>query len=152
MKSCKVYKSFDEIPAWNFLKFLESPEVKFLFNEEKENYSDDEISDALESWNGIFQEFISYVGLGNKTLMIMKQEDKIIRLKVDLLTKGKKHLSAVIAMEQKKLDELKKGGENGKDLMYQETAIISKYMGFNINIKTISAKEYFSFVKIMKNG
>jgi len=73
-------------------------------------------------------------------------------LKVDLVTKGKKHLSAVIAMEQKKLDELKKGGENGKDLMYQETAIISKYMGFNINIKTISAKEYFSFVKIMKNG
>jgi DNA-binding Xre family transcriptional regulator len=152
MKSLQFYKSFDEIPAWNFLNFLESPKVDLLIVGEHNELTEKEIETAFDSWNGIFQEFINYVGIGEKTLSIMKQEDKIIRLKIDLLVKGKKHLSAVIAMEQKKLNELRKGNEIEKDNIYQETALISKYMGFNVNIKKISAKEYFSFVKIMKHG
>jgi hypothetical protein len=152
MKSCKVYKSFDDIPAFNFLKFLESSDLKYLFIEEKSEYEKEEIADALVSWEYIFQEYLDFVGVGDKTLMIMRQEDKIIRLKIDLLTKGKKHLSAVIAAEERKLKELQKGSEKQKDLMYNETAIISKYMGFHVKIKEISAKEYFALAKNMKNG
>jgi len=151
MKLLKAYKSLDEIPAFNFLNFLDNPELKLLFHDSPDEIPTESIVDALDSWNIIFQQYLNYVGLGEKTIMIMNQEDKIIRLKIDLLTKGKKHLAAVIAMEQKKLDELKKGTIE-KDTIYQETALISKYMGFNINLKKISAKEYFSFVKIMKNG
>ena len=152
MKSCKVYKSFDDIPAFNFLKFLESPDVKYLFSETKDEYSNEDIQSAFEGWETMFQEYIDFVGVGDKTLMIMRQEDKIIRLKIDYFTKGKKHLSAVIAAEQRKLDELNKAGGKKQDLMYNETAIISKYMGFHIKIKEISAKEYFAFAKNMKNG
>lgn len=150
MRSCNLYKYFDEIPAYNFLKFLETPDLKYLFSISKETYEPEEIKSALENWNSIFQEYLDFVGLGDRTLRIMKQEDKIVRLKIQLLTKGKKHLSAVIKNEENILKELKKGNDS-KDLMYNETAIISKYMGFHIKLKEINAKEYFAFAKNMKN-
>jgi len=152
MKSCKVYNFFDEIPAFNFLKFLESPDVKYLFHETESEFTNEDLKNAFESWNNIFQEYIDFVGLGDKTLMIMRQEDKIIKLKIDYYTKGKKHLSAVIAAEERKLKELTKGADEKQDNMYNETAFISKYMGFHVKIKEISAKEYFAFAKNMKNG
>ena len=150
MKSKTIYKSFEDIPAFNFMKFMETQEQKLLY---PEVISEEEIVevDVLESWEKIFQEYIIFMGIGEGYERIMRIENKIARLIIQRWVHGKKHLQTQINIERTRLNELKKGNDSSD--VYEESAVISKYMGFKIDLKTTNAKEFFSFVKMMhKDG
>lgn len=138
------YLRFDEIPAYNFQAFLDEGDPSFLMKSEVEK---PKLEDVQKVWNGIFQEYLDFMGLSNRQRMIMEKEDYIVKLCYRIYVEGKRHYKAILKQAEEELEKMTERINNKKNAL--EAAAMSKYLTFHVPTKQVSAKEYYSYIKLI---
>ena len=134
-KSC--YDSIDELPVWNWDKVINTGDLKWLVKG-KGKVSDRVLSD---SWDGIQQQLLDHYGYEfehENYLQLMKR--KAIKELEYLETKNKFLLNEIKRLEAdiKGLTPEDGARVNIMGIMLQ----IGKYLGFKVDAKTFTVREY----------
>ena len=158
-KKNKYYKSIETLPVWNYWMVAETEDYKYLI--ESDNYNKKfktNINKLVAIWDGISCEYMNYFGINNtyKELLMLKRE---IILNEYIWTSRREPIARVYAREAKKeLENLELNSLNEKP--QDQVFFIEKEMGFKVDPKKISLKDFYSYVnninkmakQINKNG
>jgi hypothetical protein len=142
---CELYKSIDELPIYNFDMIRKTNDFRYLYKtNDIEKIKKDE---SLEKqWEIIFNEYINEFGLSeNYKIHLMFLQDAINHYN-NAYNKGQTHEITFAKIAELKAEELMKQGEN--KTLGELSALIAKKMGFRINIKEISVREFYNYIKI----
>lgn len=144
--SAKLWTEFDSIPINNFRRIVETGDLKHLVKDGELTRKQALKLNAI--WETIYDDYIGAFGLGKNRERIMRQENKVALLKIKRWTSDEKSLNGIIAMEERKLEELKK-----KDLAQEKAsfefsvAVIQKNV-VTFNVQETTAKQFYTYVEI----
>ena len=139
MNYTDYYKGLDDLPLDNWVKCMDG-EIKFV--RKAENGTDEH--DALV-WEMIFDEYIGEFGLGAVQKKVMDAMKKKALLELDYVITGDRFKLTEIEIEIQKLSGILANAGNGISIN-QALVYISKWLGTWINVKTITAREYFTLL------
>jgi len=131
------YNSIDNLPIYNYNKILETGNLTLygVLNE--------------EDWEKIEREFFDVIGYGEKYFEILRIKADIVKKKAQYYSSGNDALKPFIQIEEAKLKQISQS--EGNDFDYT-VAQLSKFMGFKIDSKTTTVKEFYSYIKLAQNG
>jgi len=137
------YKTIEELPIYNFNKIIKEGNLSFLL---KSGVITDE-ADFI--WENIIDEFTKYVGFSKsyEDYMRFKKEEALLICQAYL--EDKKYLLNFARVAAIQAEESL--GKNEEDFE-KSVALVSKYMGFRVNTKETTVKEFYSYVKIIEDG
>lgn len=140
-----LYSSIDDLPIWNWTRVHDTGQLGYLLKEVKE----DDRGDLQHLWDSMYDEYIKEFGVSEqyeKELVIRK---KIGELQCQLIITEDKIIKSFIGAEQHYLDELRKI----KKLTFEETIVeIEKTRPFAVNIKEMSVRRYYTYLKGSRRG
>ena len=128
------YKSIDTLPIYNYNKIIETGDF--------EKYGVNNVDD----WQTIEREFFEQIGYSEKYFEILRIKTDIVMTKANYYKSNNNALKTLIEIKKAKLMQTigeQVGGDF--DLMIAQ---ISKFMGFRIDIKKVSVKEFYSYIKL----
>ena len=144
-KKVKYYNSIDEIPIWNYWKFSETDDFKYLvICDDTSRQVKFKESKALKAWDNMTSQYIDFFGVNNTYKEILMLNREII-LNEYIWEARREPISKVYAREAKKqLESLENNliNSNPQDQVFY----IEKEMGFRVDIKQMSVKEFYSYV------
>ena len=139
----KYYKNIEELPIYNFNKVLETGDLKWIVA------SGDITHTANVVWDTIIDEYSEYVGFSQSYIDYMAFSKKAALLTIQAYLEDKRHLITFAKVAQQQADAAL--GETENDFE-KSVAIVSKYMGYRVDAKKTSVKEFYSIIKLMKDG
>lgn len=147
VRKLEYYKNLDELPVFNWFKLQETNDLAFLLLK-KRKCSKTEISRLENVVRQLTDEYIDTFGISDEFRNILELKRDLLVKKIDLLLTGKRINKTFIAVLEDKL----KAALNTK--YKSDTAsvsvYVSKYMGYQVNMKTISVKEFYSIINEIK--
>lgn len=139
----KYYESIETLPAWNWFKISETNDLSYLcFGKQPKNLQ--------EIWSKITFEFIEYFGISPHMKQVFETQRKILQLETRVALENRKDLTALIEIESSKLKKLSEK-ENEKKIN-TVVPFVSKQMGFHIDTKKISTKDFFEYLKMIEQN
>ena len=142
----KFYKSIDDLPIFYWFKIFETNELTHLLIKGKLPQTQ-----LTEIWNDIYNEFIIKFGVDEKFKEHFNLKKDIILLEIEYAQKKQAGVKFRLQLELKKLESLNPIQETKQDFHLLASSI-SKQMGYNVNLKTTSVTEFYSHIKLLKNG
>jgi len=147
----EFYNDMNDCPAWNFLEVSNTGDLKHIgkaqpFQEIKEKK---DYIDSLNAWDQMNMQFYDRYGISPKQKIILSIRKTILILKIEIATGGLRHAQSLLARELFKFNNLMK--TDGNFNPFSVVPMVSKSMGFHLNIKDISAFEFFDYLELVKN-
>jgi hypothetical protein len=96
----------------------------------------------------VYAQYIDFVGISAEYKSYLNKVIELELLEIDYALTNDRYYLTFIKLKQNELDALKK--EDEKPQFSMVNAYVSKFMGFSIDQKKVTVKEYFEFVKLMK--
>jgi len=151
-KKIEIYKNIDEMPIWNFKKILESGDLSYMLSTGvlKQKVRKKTAKALDEAWISVYNQYLQTFGLNKLYIQILEQEEKIAFLKIQMWTRGKKGLSAIIKAEEKRLADMIIPNKGNKQSFEQDLVVIQKHNGFLIEAKQTSVRMFYTYVKTME--
>lgn len=129
-------------------KIHKTNELKHLFKGRVNVENNDNL---VNLWSSIYNEYLDEFGINDNYLEILKIKREIALKQAEYLLKSDRIMLTYIALEREKLKDLVKPSEKPSD--YRKNIIdIEKIQGVKINPLEITALEYFTYLKNLKNG
>jgi hypothetical protein len=140
------YDSLDA-PVFVWQKIHEDQDLSWLLIK-KQKVTKAIMLKLQKAWDKIYDQFIKEFGLSESFLEILKKEAEIAKLKLKLVLTGDRINITWINIKEEELHEMKKGiGKAG--FLDSKKAIEYKFK-FQINVRTTSIKEFYSYLKDIK--
>lgn len=138
----KYYKSIDDILLFNWLKCIggEYQYARIDVVNEKHTLQD------IEAWESIYSTYVDEFGLNQLYKDYLKKSKKLAMLQAEyILTEKRFHLNAIEVL-QEQVEKIKKQMDSG---ITSDSVLVhlSKFMGYKVDPKKITAKEYFILIK-----
>lgn len=129
-------------------KIHKTNELKYLFKGKVNLENNDNL---VSLWSSIYNEYLDEFGINDNYLEILKIKREIALKQAEYLLKSDRIMLTYIALEREKLKDLVKPSEKPSD--YRKNIIdIEKIQGVKITPLEITALEYFTYLKNLKNG
>ena len=155
----KFYDSIENIPMWNYWKIEETSDLKYLAI--GKNYENQFFYDKLKAsnaWTKVNGSYLDVFGVSEhyRDVLMLKRD---IALNEYAWERNREPIARVYAREAKKeLENLELNSLNEKP--QDQVFFIEKEMGFKVDPKKISLKDFYSYVnninkmakQINKNG
>ena len=151
------FRSIDTLPMWNWSKIQETNNYKWLSLDF--TYEDFSV-ESMMIFNSIFAEYISEFGIGEEyTKLLMKKRDLLIAHSEYLISDNKEHKMRMkfLQVDVDDLADKMKGKEHTSEA--ESTIVLEQNLGVKLNLREITVKEYYNYVKFftkrakeLKNG
>lgn len=132
----------------NWDKIHETGELKYLFRKEIEFENCDQLK---RDWAKIYNEYILEFGLSEKYKQILKLKEEIAIKQAEFLETNNRVLINYISLDKERLKDITKTTEKVVNFKKNVTNI-EKIQGIRINPLTITALEYFNYLRNLSNG
>jgi len=147
----KIYKNINDLPAWNFNEINTTGDFIYLFS--KNNLLNRLLKFVLfkildKYWTNIWNEFLSEFGLNDNFKLHLEKEIEIINHYYNAYIDGKKHELNFAKIKEVEVENMMKG----ESMRFSEIFALMMKNGFNVRLKEASVREFYSYIKIMKNG
>lgn len=151
LKESKIeyFTSIEEMPIWNWFKIHSTNNIKFVCKSDPGDLSVKQVKELEAAFENINGEFIDTFGISEDFRKILDLRREITWLKVDMMETGDKSLQNFIDMRESDLREVI-NGTRGDDYM-EVKAHVEKFMGFKMNDKEVTVREYYTYIKVIKN-
>lgn len=146
MKQPKHYTSIDDLPQYNWRMISEKNDLSFLLINKHQKFDKVKIGKVFEQ---IKDEYIDTFGINENYKKILELRKDIACLGLEMASTGNRVIKNWIRISQLELDNLLSTSNKSKP--YETTVRLSKHMGFAINERTISVREYAEMVEVMRN-
>lgn len=138
----KFYTSIDELPIYNWFKCIDKKEYSYVVKEGKAN--EDE---SKEAFGKLYAEYIDTFGISKILETVLGLQNEILVLKIDKALTKDNSLQFFIDMKELELADTM----NVKQSKINTSKIaIEKYLGFKLNEKEVTVKEYYEYLEALK--
>lgn len=132
---------------WNFRKIIETADTRYLYVLESDYQS--KIYPDANKWHDLFWDYLKAKGIDFKFKLRLELKAKLAILENEETFEGKKN-NVKIEMTKLKLESLSKDIVKSSDL--ENDAILSKFIGFQINPKTTTVSQYIGYEKLLNTA
>lgn len=140
------YNSIDEMPVYNWFKCIEDKRYQFCLKNAK-HFKDSMLSKARNAFSKIYAEYVDAFGVSDSLQEIIYLENEIMCLRIDLALTEDRFLETLIEIKQIELSEKIK--QKPTKTNFAKVAI-EKYLGFRINEREVTVREYYEYLNVMK--
>jgi hypothetical protein len=140
----KVWGSIEEMPIYNWVKILETGDLKWLFID-KGRVSEQ----ASDHWLILQQQYIDEFGLDENYKQQLRLMEKLKTLNLDFVLTRDRSLLNVIKITE---IDLEMDGSKEAISFYQILDYVEKYKGFSIDPKKTSVMKWYYSLKNMSNN
>lgn len=133
------YVSIDELPLALWVKCTDGD--KTVLRKNGVGTEDDD----LEAWNLIYDGYLKLYGLGKLNKRYLKVMQQRALNELDYVITGDRFKLTLVEMEERQLETMLNNG--GQNMTVEQSLIhLSKWVGHWLNIKTLTAREYFDLI------
>ncbi len=147
--SLKYFESIEVMPVWNWFKVSETNDLKYLLKEDVKLTDKDRMILAV-IWDNMYFEFLETFGVPAKMQQVLGLRREILKLQTKMICNNRKDLEALIHIKGLELSALQV--DSNKQELNTVTAFVSKQMGFRINERETTVKEFYTYLKMVSNG
>ncbi len=141
----RLWQSIEDMPIYNWIKILETGDLKWLFVKNKGRVS----SRSQEHWMELQQEYLDEFGLDEQYKQRLRLTQKLTNLNLDFVLTGDRFTLNLIKMAEVDIEALNQG-ESVK--FYQVLDHVEKYKGFAIDPKKTSVIKWYYTLKNISDG
>lgn len=143
----EYYKSLDEMPVYNWFKIQQTNDLKYMLVKTRK-VSTKEIEELEKGLKKLSSEYIDTFGISDEYRQILELSRDIEVLKIDFILTQDRSLLTMIEIKK---DQLKAISQNkNKSDVHKLKMHADKYMGFSINTKETSVKEFYTIIESLK--
>lgn len=141
----KIYNSIEEMPVYNWFKCIDLKDYSYCAID-KINV---DLEKCKEAFSNLYNEFLDTFGINESLKQVIELQNEITILKIDKVLTENNSLQTFIELKQIELDELiNVKAEKTKTYKVE----IEKFLGFRINEKEVSVKEYYEYLEALKEN
>lgn len=141
----KLYNSIEEMPVYNWFKCIDLKDYSYCAID-KVNV---DLEKCKEAFSNLYNEFLDTFGINESLKQVIELQNEITILKIDKVLTENNSLQTFIELKQIELDELiNVKAEKTKTYKVE----IEKFLGFRINEKEVSVKEYYEYLEALKEN
>lgn len=130
---------------WNFRQVINTGDTRYLYILKDYYELPKEYPDQIK-WYDIFWDYIDKKGIEYNFKLRIELQTKLAILENEQIFEDKKN-NVKIEMTKLKLETLAKEVQKGSDI--ENDAILSKYLGFQVNPKTTTVSQYIGYEKLL---
>lgn len=146
MKQPKHYTSIDDLPQYNWRMISEKNDLSFLLINKHQKFDKAKISKVFER---IKDEYIDTFGISENYKKILELKKDITCLELEMAATGQRIIKNRIKIATIELNKLLSATDKTKP--FETTVRLSKHMGFAVNERIVSVREYAEMVEVMRN-
>jgi|TARA_R110000868_G_scaffold47737_4_gene156086 hypothetical protein len=146
VKQPKHYTSIDDLPQYNWRMISEKNDLSYMLVDRTKMGNKNILAEAFDK---IKDEYVDTFGITENYKKILDLKKDIICLQLEMAATGDRFIENHIDMANMELDNLL--STTGKMKPSETTVRLSKHMGFQVNERTISVREYAEMVDVMRN-
>lgn len=138
----KIWDSIEEMPVYNWVKILETGDLKYLYKEEE-----GKVTKRLQDiWLDLQQQYIDEFDFDEKFKARMRIVADIATYNCEFVLTGDRMLKNYILMSQKDLENLDKEKAHS---FYEVLDYVEKYKGYQIDPKKITVIRWYHTLENM---
>lgn len=141
----KFYESIEDMPIYNWFK-VNNGDMRFMLVKLSTKY--DGVK-AREYFDKIYSEYIDVFGISESYLKVIELKKQISVLNIEMAITGDRILKNFIKMAQIELNQI--NSKTNKTNTNEVKVHLEKYLGFRLNEKETSVKEYYTYLNVMAN-
>lgn len=146
-RKLKYFKSIDEMPIYNWFKLQETNELTHLLKVKK-LCSKREVLILQNALQSITNEYIDFFGINDQYKKILELKRNIRIKEIQLITTGERINKTFIKVLKSELNLLIQSAQ--KSDTGNVSVHVNKYMGYRIDLKSTSVKEFYSILNHIK--
>ncbi len=139
----KFYESIEDMPIYNWFK-VNNGDMRFMLIKQTAKYDGKK---AREYFDKIYSEYIDVFGISESYLKVIELKKQISVLNIEMAITGDRILKNFIKMAQIELDQI--NSKTNKTNTNEVKVHLEKYLGFRLNEKETSVKEYYTYLNVM---
>lgn len=140
----KYYKSIDELPVLNYWKIMSTGSMEWLIVSGQPLQTE-----LLKAWDNIEEELLD-IYAADKDYINQIQKEKLYYLnKIETALNPTAHNKITLAIEDRQREEQK---DSKPFDFYRSVALLSKFMGYNIQPEVISTRMYYANLYLLKES
>lgn len=142
----KVFKSIDDIPLWNWIRFTETGRYIYLTDVDDHDVIIEPDETLLSAERNIYKQIFEQIGISDKYRHYLLKQKDLAGMEIELELTGDRKLETFIAIANHEIKDILSELQSGD---VDETIIIlEKFFGFIIDVKKISVKKYYSYIRL----
>lgn len=141
----KYYQSIEDMPIYNWFK-VNNGDFRFMLVKHSIKYDFDK---AKEAFDKLYSEYIDTFGISESYLKVIELKKNISVLKIEMALTGDRFLKNFIRMSEIELNDI--NSRTNKTNVNEVKVHLEKYLGFRLNEKETSVKEYYTYLNVMAN-
>lgn len=134
------------MPIYNWFRFAETGDLKFMIAKNQGKYNE---ADAQKAYKKVYSDYIDVFGISESFERVLELKKHLMQLRIDKAITGDNFINNYIRMAEIDLEQITKN--TGKTNTNETKVHLEKYLGFRLNEKEISVKEYYTYLKVMSN-
>jgi hypothetical protein len=147
-KDIAHFKDIDDLPVWNWFKINETDDLTFLLVEQRTTSAKEK--DYLRRvFEKIYENFINTFGINEMLKRVLELRRDIAVLKLEMAIHNDGSRQTFIDIKEQEFKGILLEAEKEKNTTIK--AYLDKYMGFRIDEKTVSVKDYYGYLALLKD-
>lgn len=142
----KLYTDISDFPIYNWFKCIDTKDYSWCMVERKE-CDKKELQECELAFSDMYAQYLDTFGVSDELQAILRLQSQITVHKIDYVLTGDATHEVFIdikEIELAKLMEVKEVKGNSAKVA------IEKYLGFRLNEKEVSVKEYYEYINVLK--
>lgn len=145
LKQLNHYTSIDNLPQYNWRMISEKNDISYMLIDRTKMGNKHILAEAFDK---IKDEYIDTFGINDNYKRILELKKDIVCLQIDVAM-GDLFMENFLDIAKIELERLLKATDSNKPS--ETTVRLSKHMGFQVNERTITVREYAEMVNVMQN-
>lgn len=144
----EYYTSIENLPIYNWFAIQKSNDVISLLKVQRV-VNEDERKELTQVFEFIWREFVDAFGVSDTMRSVLELRRDILVETCDMYLNNDRSRLTFINIKKKELEKIlntqeTKGIDNTK-------GYVEKYLGFRLNSKEVTVKEYYGYVKMLED-
>lgn len=144
----ELYKDISDFPIYNWFKCVDLKDYSYTMINRKE-CNEHQLNECMEAFESLYCQYVDTYGISEQLQDIISLQNQILVHKIDMATTGDKSIKMFIQIKEIELNDLLNVKQNKVNT---SKVAIEKYLGFRINEKEVTVKEYYDYLEAIKEN
>lgn len=143
----EYYKSLDEMPVFNWFKIQQTNDLKYMLVKIRK-VSVKEVKELESALHKLSNEYINTFGISDEYRRILELSRDIKVLEIDFILIKERSKLTMIELKKSELKAI--STSSSKTDLFKIKMHVNKYMGYDVDTKKTSVKEFYTIVESLK--
>lgn len=141
-----LYTDISDFPIYNWFKCIDLKDYTYCLIKRKE-CNENELNGCINAFSDMYSQYVDAFGISDNLQEILRIQNQILVYKIDIIFTEDNTIETLIEIKEIELEKLM----NVKQSKGNAAKVaIEKYLGFRLNEKEVSVKEYYDYLQAIK--